>query len=201
MMMLLSGCTSGGSADRSQGSSTTSRSADAGGPSCGAVRGRSVGCWDATAAPTTSSTTSETTSATPASRACRVSDLQVRLGSSQGLGGTNYTPLIFRNRSSSRCSLTGHPKVSFLDRSARVIGQAAPTPLIDPPVTPGPGEVAIADIGVGSQSLGDCRPVTPATLRVVLPGGGAVSVAAGSFRFCPSQNPGIHEFQGPYEGG
>jgi hypothetical protein len=50
--------------------------------------------------------------------------------------------------------------VTFPDQLGRVIGEAGPTPLIDPPVTPGPGERAVADLMVGSQRLGDCRPVT-----------------------------------------
>jgi hypothetical protein len=106
-----------------------------------------------------------------------------------------YTPLIFKNRSSSACALTGRPKVAFLDRSGRVIGDATSSPLVEPPVTPGPGEIAIADIGVGSQSLADCQPVTPATLRIELPGGGVVFIGAGDFRFCPGQNAGIHQYQ------
>jgi hypothetical protein len=101
--------------------------------------------------------------------------------------------------------LTGHPKVSFLDRSGRVIGQAVPIPLDTRAVTLAPGEVAGATMGVGSQSLADCQPVTPATLRVVLPGDGAVSVAVpnkgafepggGDFGFCPGEHPSVRPFQ------
>ena len=73
------------------------------------------------------------------------------------------------------------------------------------PVTLAPGDMAGASIGVGSQSLADCQPVTPATVRVVLPGGGTVSVAVpakgafapggGDFALCSGQNPSIREFQ------
>jgi hypothetical protein len=62
-------------------------------------------------------------------------------------------------------------------------------------VTVAPGEVASATVGVTSQSLVDCQPVTPATLRVVLPGGGAVSAAAGDFAFCSGENPTIGAFR------
>jgi len=186
MLLVLSGCTSGGSADRPQASATTSRSGDAGGPPCGAVRGRPVGCWDAASAPITSAPTSETTSARPASRACRVSDLEVRVEGSQGLGGTTYTPLVFKNLSSTACTLNGIPgSRSRTDRTS--YRQATRTPLIDPPVTPGPGEIAIADLMVGSQRLGDCRPVIPATIRVNVGDGGAVTIAAGGFRFCQAK--------------
>ena len=182
LLVMWSGCTSGGSADRSQASSTTS------GP---------VGSELFTTAtvPATSSTTSVTTSASTAPRACRGSDLQVTLGSSEGLGGTTYTPLIFDNRSSSPCALTSHPKVLFLDRSGRVIGQTAFTGESQMAVTLGPGEVASADIGVTSSSLGTCQRLIPATLRVVPPGGDAVSVATGDFAFCSGQNPGIGAFR------
>jgi hypothetical protein len=117
-----------------------------------------------------------------------------------------YTPLAFRNRSSSACSLAGHPKVSFLDRSGRVVGEAKPVQLDALPVTLAPGEQAGATLGVGSISLGDCEPVRPATIRVVLPAGGAVSVAVpakgafeplGDFAFCRGGITSVRPFQGP----
>jgi hypothetical protein len=129
-----------------------------------------------------------------------VADLEVRVDGSQGLGGTNHTPLVFKNRSSSACTLSGHPRVTFLDRSGRVIGQAMPTPPIDPPVTPGPGEIATADLMVASQDLGECQPVTPATIRVNVGNGGAITIAAGSFRFCPGENAGINQYNCPQLG-
>jgi uncharacterized protein DUF4232 len=162
----------------------------------------SEGSFTTATVPATSPTTRETTAT---ARACRVFDLRVTLEGSQGAGGTRYTPLAFKNWSSSRCALTGHPKVSFLDRSGRVIGQATSAVQEPTAVTVAPGEVASATIGVTSQSLADCQPVTPATLRVVLPGGGAVSVAVptkgafepggADFRFCPGENPSFGPFQ------
>ena len=127
-VLLLGSCTSGGSADRSLGSSTTSRSAGAGDgwPQCGAARGRPIGCFATVTA--TVAAASVTTTSTPTDRACRGSDLRVTGGESQGAGGTRYTGLGFTNRSSSPCTLAGHPKVSFLDRSGRVLGRALPTP-------------------------------------------------------------------------
>ena len=173
---------------------------DGGWPACGSVRGRSSGCWNGSSAPVASVPTSETTSARPPSRACSVTDLEVRIEGSQGLGGTNYTPLVFKNRSFSACTLSGHPHVTFLDRSGRAIGQTAPTPLIEPPVTPAPGEVAVADLMVGSQSLGECRPVNPATIRVSVGDGGAITIAAGTFRFCPGEITGIDQYNCPQLG-
>jgi hypothetical protein len=60
---------------------------------------------------------------------------------------------------------------------------------------PGPGEIAIADLMVGSQDLGDCGPVTPASIRVTVGDGGAITVAPGGFRFCPGQIAGIDQYQ------
>ena len=118
-----------------------------------------------------------------------------------------YSPLAFRNRSPSACSLAGHPDVSFLDRSGRVIGEAQPVQLDFTPVTLAPGEVAGASLGVASIRLGNCEPVTPATVRVVLPRGGTVSVAVppkgafeprgSDFAFCRGTAPSIRPFQGP----
>ena len=168
-LMLLSGCTRGGSTDRSQASSTTRRSTDAGDgwPQCGAARGRPIGCF-ATPTGTESAMSVTTTSAT--ARACRASDLRVTSGESPGAGGTAYTGLGFTNRSTSRCTLAGHPRVSFLDRSGRVLGRALPTPGPET-VTVSPGQYATTALGVGSTILGACQPSTPATLRIVLPSG------------------------------
>ena len=120
--------------------------------------------------------------------------MQVTLGSSQGLGGTTYTPLMFKNRSSSPCALNGHPKVSFLDGAGRVMGEAVSTGESRMTVTVAPADFASADIGVAS-SVDSCERVKPATVRVVPPGGGAVSVAAGDFGFCSGQNPTISAFR------
>ena len=175
--------------------------------SCGAVRGRGVGCWAAANAPITTSTTGGTTTTSVAARVCRPSDLKVTLEGGQGAGGTMYSPLAFRNRSVSACSLIGHPSVSFLDRAGRVIGAAKPVQLDAAAVTLFPGQQAGATLGVASISLGECQPVTPATVRVVLPGGGAISVAVpakgayehggSDFAFCPGGITSVRPFQGP----
>jgi hypothetical protein len=95
-----------------QASSSTTRFGG-GPPWWPALQRGSEGSFTTATVPATSPTTRETTAT---ARACRVSDLRVTLEGSQGAGGTNYTPLAFKNRSSSRCALTGHPKVSFLDQ-------------------------------------------------------------------------------------
>lgn len=113
---------------------------------------------------------------------------------SDGAGGTTYSALAFTNRSTSSCGLVGHPEVSFLDSARRVIARAVPMPIEPTAVTLTPGEIAGATIGVVSGCLG-APAVTPASVRVVLAGGGAASVAAGEFRVCSGQNPTIRPFQ------
>ena len=103
----------------------------------------------------------------------------------------------FTNRSSSRCTLAGHPKVSFLDRSGRVLGQALATPGPET-VTISPGQYATTALGVGSTILGACQPTAPATLRISLPSGGVVSVPAGDFTFCPGRIASVRHFSGPF---
>jgi hypothetical protein len=91
--------------------------------------------------------------------------------------------------------LSGHPTVRFSDGSGRIIGDASPTPPVEPPVTPGPGEIVVADLMVGSQDLADCRPVTPAAIRVSIGDGGAITVAPDGFRFCPGEIAGIGQYR------
>jgi hypothetical protein len=147
-------------------------------------------------APATTFTTSGLSSTSSAPNVCRSSELAVTLQSGDGLGGTTYTPLVFTNRSQKPCALMGYPKVAFLDRSGRVVGQAAPTPPEGRAVTVPPGEAAFARIGVASSvCLGEGQPVRPESLRVVLSGGGTASVAAGDFAFCSNNDPSITEFK------
>src|SRR5688572_5432293 len=155
-------------------------SGDDGWPACGSVRGRPTGCFATPAAPAVAPTTLTTLAARP----CRAADLRVTGGPSQGAGGTRYTGLGFINRSSSACSLAGHPIISFVDRSGRVLGQARPTPGPET-VSVAPGQYATTALGVAAIALGICRSVTPATLRIALPGGDVISAPAGDFAFCP----------------
>jgi hypothetical protein len=167
-------------------------SGDDGWPGCGSVRGRPTGCFATPPGPAAGPTTSTTVAARP----CRAADLRVTGGPSQGAGGTRYTGLGFTNRSSSACSLAGHPIISFVDRSGRVLGQARPTPAPET-VSVAPGQYATTALGVAAITLGSCRSVTPATLRIALPGGGVMSAPAGDFAFCPDGIASVGHFSGP----
>jgi hypothetical protein len=103
----------------------------------------------------------------------------------------------FTNRSSSACSLAGHPNVSFVDGSGRVLGRALPTPELET-VTVRPGQYATTALGVASISLGTCQPITPATLRITFPGGGVISAPAGDFAFCSGEIASVRHFSGPF---
>jgi hypothetical protein len=138
-----------------------------------------------------------TTEITATARPCRASDLRVTGGPSQGAGGTRYTGLGFANRSSSPCTLAGFPKVSFLDRSGGALGQAMPLPIPET-VTVSPGQYATTALGVASITLGNCQPITPATLRIALPSGGVLSVPAGDFAFCRGRIASVSHFSGPF---
>ncbi len=61
-----------------------------------------------------------------------------------------------------------------------------------------PGQYATAALGVAAISLGSCRSITPATLRIALPGGGVTSAPAGDFAFCPDGIASIGHFSGPH---
>jgi hypothetical protein len=61
-----------------------------------------------------------------------------------------------------------------------------------------PGQYATAALGVAAITLGSCRSITPATLRIALPGGGVMSAPAGDFAFCPDRIASIGHFSGPH---
>jgi len=67
-------------------------------------------------ASTSSSATSPSpsVSSSPAVPACATSELAVRLGQGNGAAGSTIVPLVFRNTTSSACTLYGYPGVSFV---------------------------------------------------------------------------------------
>ncbi|HET9769912.1 MAG TPA: hypothetical protein VFS16_03405 [Acidimicrobiia bacterium] len=87
--------------------------------------------------------------------------------------------------------------MNILDGSGRVVGRAHPTPGPET-VTVRPGQYATTALGVGSTSLGACQPVSPATLRIGLAGGGVLSVPAGDFAFCAGGIASVRHFSGPF---
>ena len=63
---------------------------------------------------------------TAAPTACGTNDLSLRLGARGGAAGSIYAPVIFTNTSSSACTLSGYPGVSYAASSAgKQVGAAA----------------------------------------------------------------------------
>jgi hypothetical protein len=107
---------------------------------------------------------------------CRTGQLTVslRFGPGSGSAGHLTGALLFRNRSSTRCSLRGHPGVSFVDARHRQIGvpaDRAPGPVRTVTVAPGRSlgaQLTIVDVGVFDPAA--CRPTRAWGVRVFPPG-------------------------------
>lgn len=124
--------------------------------------------------------------------ACAAASVSVRLNTAVtgAAAGTSYVPLEFTNTSPRSCQLAGYPAVALtsgvrgqqigieaaVDRSVRVT-----------PVVLAPGATAHAWLGissVASYSAKQCRPVTAAGLRVVVPGAQSASYLADRVPAC-----------------
>ena len=107
--------------------------------------------------------------------ACPTSGLHVSICNGNGAAGSVYYPIVFRNSSSSPCTLFGFPGVSFVTApNGSQIGDAA-TRQSDKPVqtvTLAPGDVAHATLQV-VQALNfpaaKCQPVTAHFLKIYPP--------------------------------
>lgn len=124
--------------------------------------------------------------------ACTPAGLRVRLDTAAAgaAAGTSYVPLEFTNTSPRACQLAGYPAVAFtsgarghqigveaaVDRSAKVTA-----------VLLAPGGTAHAWLGISSVAsypARQCRPVTAAGLRVVVPGAESSSFLADRVPAC-----------------
>ncbi len=101
--------------------------------------------------PRASSTPTPSSTAPATTAGCMSSDLQAKLGQSQGAAGTFYQVVVFTNTSSAACTLYGYPGVSFVTgMGGHVIGAPARrnTALGDELVTLQPGAQASSLVGV-----------------------------------------------------
>jgi Protein of unknown function (DUF4232) len=132
-----------------------------------------AGAGSAAATPSSAST-SAAAHAGPAR--CLSSDLQAKLGVSQGTAGTIYQVVVFTNTSSAACSLYGYPGVSFVTGvGGSVIGAPATRNPVqrDELVTLQPGAQANAAVGVvdvGALPQPACKPGKADWLQVYAPG-------------------------------
>ncbi|GAA1099008.1 hypothetical protein GCM10009579_12470 [Streptomyces javensis] len=120
-------------------------------------------------------------------RVCSKAQLTLAVGRMDIGAGNVYLPLVFTNKSTRTCTLTGYPGVSLLDSTGAVIGDPAtrrgPT---RSPVSLPPGGSASSSLHTLNEGMNDtpCRR-TAARIRVYPPDSfDAMSVPAGSFRVC-----------------
>ncbi len=118
-----------------------------------------------TATPTPSATPTPTPSptTTPVEPAiyCRLSELSVTPGQSNGAAGSITVPVLFKNISQRTCSLQGYPGVAGLNAAGQQVTQAVRTPFthVGPPsaISLAPGQTASApvqgsDVPVGTAT-------------------------------------------------
>ena len=125
-----------------------------------------------TAAPTTSA--SRTATSASGSR-CRNAQLRLSLGTEGAAAGNRYTPLVFTNTSSTPCTLSGHPGVSYVagDKGVQVGASATRDPGTIKTVTLAAGGSASALIHEANYQNFEpsvCKPVTTRGFRVYPPG-------------------------------
>jgi len=123
--------------------------------------------------------TSPAASAPPAQSGpagCLSSDLQAKLGASQGTAGTIYQLVVLTNISGSACTLYGYPGVSFVTGpGGSIIGAPATRNAAtgDKLVILTPGGQAYSAVGVvdvGALSASKCQPGKADWLQVYAPG-------------------------------
>lgn len=113
LVVLLAGCSGGGS---------TGASASAGSSSPAASATTSSASASASASETSSASASASATG---STACTTAQLTVALGPTDAAAGNQYTPIVFTNRGGAACTLSGFPGVAFLSASGQQVGPAA----------------------------------------------------------------------------
>jgi hypothetical protein len=143
-----------------------------------------------TPTPTSTSTPTPTpTSTSAAVTACKTDNLQIKTGQAQGTAGSNVLPLIFINIGSSKCTMSGYPRVAFVgDGNGTQIGTEA-TP--DPSSSVGsyalaPGDSVQALLTIAEAgNFDNCNPQAVDGFRVYPPdASGAAFVADTAYQAC-----------------
>ena len=110
---------------------------------------------------TTTPTPSPTTTPVEPAIYCRLSELSVTPGQSNGAAGSITVPVLFKNISQRTCSLQGYPGVAGLNAAGQQVTQAVRTPFthVGPPsaISLAPGQTASApvqgsDVPVGTAT-------------------------------------------------
>jgi hypothetical protein len=106
--------------------------------------------------------------------ACKVGDLTVSLGASEGTAGTMYRALVFTNTGQRTCTIQGFPRVAFVagDDGHQVGAAATRAGAEGGSIRLTPGSAAAASLGIRNVDAADpatCRPVPVRGLRVYPP--------------------------------
>jgi hypothetical protein len=129
--------------------------------------------------PTASATTTPTptTTATPVEPAiyCRLSELSVTPGQSNGAAGSITVPVLFKNISQRTCTLQGYPGVAGLNAAGQQVVQAVRTPFthVGPPsaISLTPGQTASTPVQGSDVPVGTATTCTSYPKLLVTPPG------------------------------
>ncbi len=115
-----------------------------------------------------------TASSIAALPACTVADLSLSTGPGQTEAGHTGIPVVFTNRSTQKCQLTGYPTAVGYSASGEKVGTALPLPSafvggvgpngVPSPIELNPGGVASAEVEAGGQPVasgGGPHPTNP----------------------------------------
>jgi hypothetical protein len=122
---------------------------------------------------------------------CHTGGLKARTGGVESKAGVLYLSLVFTNKSSQKCSLTGYPTVSWIGaKTGRTVNKPfAPDTGAATPVVLEPGAQAHATLAYHQPDETDparCKPVTVKGYRVVPPQESTSIFVAGSTVACSS---------------
>jgi hypothetical protein len=137
----------------------------------------------ASASPTPSVTPSATTTPTPTPTPsqtptepaidCRLSELSVAPGQSQGAAGSITVPILFKNIGTRTCVLQGYPGVAGLNAANQQVTQAVRTPFthVGPPspISIAPGQTASAPVQGSDVPVGTATTCTSYPKLLVTP--------------------------------
>lgn len=106
---------------------------------------------------------------------CTAAELTVTLGQGEGAAGSTYAPLVFTNKGTRTCELTGFPGVSYVagDDGHQVGPAAVMSGAHGPEISMAPGRASQAQVQfvqVANFDAAVCKPTPVRGLRVYAPG-------------------------------
>ena len=125
--------------------------------------------------PTPTPTPTPTATTTPVEPAiyCRLSELTVTAGASNGAAGSITVPILFKNTGTRTCVLQGYPGVAGLNAAGQQVTQAVRTPFahVGPPsaISLAPGQTASAPVQGSDVPVGTATTCTSYPSLLVTP--------------------------------